>query len=888
MRKIASLIRNNYILPANYLLLLVFLLNVPHFSFTQINIGPPELDIDYMNPVEYEIGGITVTGIEFLDRNVLIMISGLNVGQKVKIPSDKFSDAIENLWKQGLFEHVSITATDVQDKMVFLNIDLREKPRLSKYTFEGVKKSEGDNLKDEIKISSGDVVTENLITNSRNRIVNYYAKKGFFDAEVDIRQISDTTRLNSVILVFDIKKNNRIRIYDIEITGNKKLSDQQVLRALKNTKEKGAFRPFDEIETLIWDVTRHALLLQFDTLYAKAGEYLNNNMKLRIFKTSKYIESEYENDKQNLIEKYNSLGYRDAKIVRDSIYRNDDMTMNILIEVDEGPQYFFGNISWVGNTIYTDEFLSDVLKIQRGDVYNKEMLTTNLSFNPSGVDVSSLYLDDGYLFFQAIPVEIRVENDTIDLEIRIREGKQARISKVNVKGNTKTNDQVVVRELRSRPGQLFNRSNIIRTTRELAQLRYFDAETIKPDIQPNPADGTVDIIYEVEETSADQIELSGGWGYGRILGTLGLSFNNFSLQNLFKKEAWRPIPSGDGQKLFIRLQSYGRGYISYNFSFTEPWFGGKKPNSFSVSYFHSLYSNGLSKKDPSRSAFLTDGVVLGLGKRLQWPDDYFTLYQAASFQIYKLDNYARIFSFGTGNGNYNNFNYNFIFARNSIDAPIYPRSGSEVSLSVAATPPYSAFNNKDYKNMPVEEKYKWIEYHKWKIRTNFYMNIIQNLVLSTRVQFGFLGTYNHDIGVTPFERFFLGGDGLSGYNNLDGRELIGMRGYSNESITPNYYLKDNVGGVIYSKYTFEVRYPFSLNPNATIYALSFLEAGNSWESFAAFNPYTVFRSAGFGLRVFLPMFGILGLDWGYGFDKVPGIPDANRGHFHFSINQSID
>ena len=392
----------------------------------------------------------------------------------------------------------------------------------------------------------------------------------------------------------------------------------------------------------------------------------------------------------------------------------------------------------------------------------------------------------------------------------------------------------------------------------------------------------------MEETSADQIELSGGWGYGRVIGTLGLSFNNFSLRNMFNKDAWRPIPSGDGQKLSLRLQSYGKGYISYNVSFTEPWLGGKKPNSFSVSYYHSLYSNGRSKNDPLRSSFTIDGVSFGLGKRLRWPDDYFSLFQSINLQIYNLRYYTTIFPVGDGNGKYNNINYNIGFSRNSIDAPIFPRSGSEVSVSLELTPPYSAFSGKDYSTLSENEKYKWIEYHKWKIKANFYSKLIGNLVLSTRTQFGFLGTYNQALGVTPFQRFYLGGDGLSGYNNLDGRELIGMRGYGNETITPNYYLNSNLGGSIYTKYTFELRYPLSLNPSATIYALAFLEAGNSWANFANFNPFKVYRSAGAGLRVFLPMFGVLGLDWGYGFDNLPGIPGANKGQLHFSINQSID
>ena len=868
--------------------LILSLVLSPVLVLSQISIGDKVLDIDYSDPKEYEIGGITVSGIKYLDQNVLIMISGLTVGQKVKIPSDKFRNAITKLWDQGLFEYINITATDVKDDVIFLNIDLRERPRLSKFSFIGVKKAEADNLREEIVIVRGDVLTDNLLTNTRNRILSYYTKKGYLDAEVDLIQTADTLRPNSVILDIDVRKNDRIKIYNINIRGNKFLSDQQVLKSMKETKEKGNFKPFDKIELLLWNAIKTFAQLQFDSTIVLAEDYINENIKVRIFKSSKFINDNFDEDKVKIISRYNALGFRDAQIVSDSVYRHDDKTINIDIDIDEGGRYYFGDIDWVGNTKFTDEFLSTILKISKGDVYNQEALSTNLSFNPAGMDVSSLYLDDGYLFFQANPVEVRVENDTIDLEIRIREGKQARINKVMVVGNTKTNDRVIIREIRSRPGQLFSRSDVIRTTRELAQLRFFNPEKIEPDIQPNQIDGTVDIIYSVEETSADQIELSGGWGYGRIIGTLGLSFNNFSLRNVFKKGAWRPIPSGDGQKLSLRLQSYGRGYISYSISFTEPWLGGKKPNSFSVSYYHSLYSNGLSKNNPGRSSFTTDGLSFGLGKRLQWPDDFFSLFQSINLQVYDLNNYRTIFSFGDGSGTYNNINYLVTLARNSIDAPIYPRSGSEVSLSLEVTPPYSAFSDKNYATMEPKERYKWIEYHKWKIKANFYTKLVGNLVLSTRTQFGFLGLYNSDIGVTPFERFYLGGDGLSGYNNLDGRELIGMRGYGNETITPGYYLNTNIGGTIYSKYTLELRYPLSLNPSATIYVLGFVEAGNSWINFANFNPFKVYRSAGFGMRVFLPMFGVLGLDWGYGFDDVPGIPGANKGQFHFSINQSID
>ncbi len=867
---------------------LIIIVLLPGIASSQICIGDEVLNIDYTSPAEYEIGGVTVSGVKYLDRNVLIMISGLTVGRKIKIPSDNFRNAINKLWEQGLFEYVNITATDVKEDLVFLNIDLRERPRLSKFTFHGVKKAEADNLREEIVIVGGDVLTENLLTNSRNRIKKYYTKKGYLDADIDLVQTPDTLRANNVILDIYVKRNDRIKIYNIDIQGNSFLSDRQVRKTLKETKEKGNFKPFDNIELLLWEAIKTFAKLQFDSTIVKAEEYINENIKVRIFKSSKFIRDNFEEDKNKIISKYNALGFRDAEIISDTNYRHDEKAINIDIALTEGRRYYFGEIKWIGNTKYTDEVLSSVLRINEGDVYSQDALNTNLSFNPNGSDVSSLYLDDGYLFFQAKPIEVRVENDTIDLEIRIREGKQARINKVLVKGNTKTNDRVIIREIRSRPGQLFSRLDVIRTTRELAQLKFFNPEEIVPDIQPNQMDGTVDIIYSVEETSADQIELSGGWGYGRIIGTLGLSFNNFSLRNVFKKNAWKPVPSGDGQKLSLRLQSYGRGYISYSASFTEPWFGSNKPNSFSVSYYHSLYSNGLSKKDSTRSSLTMDGVTFGLGKRLQWPDDYFSLFQSINLQVYNLNQYRTIFSFGDGSGQYNNINYMISLSRNSIDAPIFPRSGSEVSLSLEVTPPYSAFSNKDYDNLSPKEKYKWIEYNKWKFKGNFYTRLVGNLVLSTRTQFGFLFAYNKDIGVTSFERFYLGGDGLSGNNNLDGRELIGMRGYGNETITPGYYLNTNIGGTIYSKYNLELRYPLSLSPSATIYALAFLEAGNSWINFANFNPFKVYRSAGFGMRVFLPMFGVLGLDWGYGFDPVPGIPGANKGQFHFSINQSID
>lgn len=856
-------------------------------AISQVNLGNQSM-IDFQRPVEYEIGGVTVTGVEYLDKNVLVMLSGFSVGERIMIPGEEVAKAIKKLWDQGLFEDVSIVATEIQGNRIFMEIRLKERPRMSSFSLKGINKNEADNIREKINITRGDVVTESMLMTTRHLIREYYRDKGFLDARVDITQLKDTTRANNVILEILIEKNRRVKVNKIYPYGNEYFTDQKIKNALKDTKEKGRFTPLDDIEVMLVKGIWRFLHLDMQGAVDAANEHLNKNIKVRIFKASKFIDEKYEEDLAKLIAKYNENGYRDAMIVRDSIYRNPDNTVSIDLHISEGKQYFFRNITWVGNTKYSSEVLSNVLKIQKGDVYNKEFLETNLSFNPNGLDVSSLYLDDGYLFFNAIPVEVLVENDSIDLEILIREGKQARIKKVSISGNTKTNDHVVIRELRTLPGQLFSRSDIIRTTRELAQLRYFDPEKIVPDIRPNPQDGTVDIEYAVEEASADQIELSGGWGYGRIIGTLGLSFNNFSLKNFFNWDAWKPVPSGDGQKLSLRLQSYGKGYFSFSTSFTEPWLGGKKPHALSLTYWYSLYSNGMPKNDPNRSTFKINGVSVGLGRRLRWPDDYFSLYNAITMQFYDLFQYSQIFAFGSGTGEYINLAYNIVLSRNSISQPIYPRSGSEVSVSLELTPPYTALSGKDFTSITELEQSKWIEYHKWKITGAFFTEIFDKAVVMTRAKFGFLGKYSSAYSITPFERFYLGGDGLSGYNNLDGREIIGMRGYGNETITPNYYLNKNIGGTIFAKYTLELRYPLSLNPSATIYAMGFLEGGNSWLGFSDFNPFAIYRTAGFGVRVFLPMFGILGLDWGYGFDEVPGIPSANGSQFHFSINQSID
>lgn len=853
----------------------------------QITIGSDE-SVDYNNPKEYSIGGITVTGVQYLDPNVLVMVSGLQVGQVIKIPGEKITAAIEKLWKQGLFENVKIVAPKFDDKVVFLEIQLTERPRLSKFSFSGVKKSEADDLREQIKLVSGDVVTDNLILRTENSVKKYFHEKGYLNADIDIAQTRDTTRVNNVILKINVRKNNKIRIGNITFHGNNALASHKLKSTLAETRERSVFHPLRNLDELIYNTAKNAVRMNMNGISDYAESWYADNVRLRIFKSSKFIRSSYEEDKLSIIKEYNSKGYRDAYIERDSVSKNDSRSVNIDLWVNEGHKYYYRNISWVGNTKYTADFLNNVLRIRKGDVYNQELMETNLSYNPNGFDVSSLYLDEGYLFFSAQPVEVRVENDSIDLEIRIYEGKQARINKVSVMGNERTNDHVIIRELRTRPGQLFNRSEIIRTQRELAQLRYFNPEKLGIDYTPNPQDGTVDLEYKVEETSADQVELSGGWGYGRIVGTLGFSFNNFSAKRLFKKGAWRPIPSGDGQKLSLRFQTYGSGYISASASFTEPWLGGKKANAFTTSYYYSRYTNGLSSSDASFASFVINGIGFSLGRRLEWPDDFFTLYQSINLQRYSLKNYSSIFSFGNGNGVFNNLSYTIALGRRSDDNPIFPRKGSDLNLSLEVTPPYSLFSGRNYKNMDENTKYEWIEYHKWKFYASWYNQIVGDLVLATKTKFGFLGMFNSDIGITPFERFYMGGDGLSGYNNLDGREIIALRGYTNESILPNYFSDNTVGGTIFSKYTLELRFPLSLNPNATIYALGFMEGGNTWSKFSKFNPFNVYKSAGVGMRIYLPMFGILGLDYGYGLDQVPGNPTANGGQFHFSINQSID
>lgn len=828
-----------------------------------IKLGGDSTDIDFSIPKEYKIGGVRIVGAEHLDQGVLVLLSGLALDEKVNVPGDKFSTAISNLWKQGLFEDIKITGR-LQDDKVFVTITVVERPRLLKFSLKGITKSEADDIREKIKLYKGVVVTDRLVASTASKIKEFFVVKGNMDVKVSIKQEKVEKAENVVILAINIDKGKMIRIKDINLVGTTSIKMWKLRRTFDETKRRFWWNPFN---------------------------------------SGKFDEDNYEKDKKSLIAKYNEKGFRDAKIVRDSIYRTPRSTKRISIDiiVSEGNKYYFRNVNWVGNSKYTAKTLAEVFGIKKGDVYDQAELEQKLFMNPNGNDISSLYMDEGYLFFNVNPIETMVSGDSIDLEMRIYEGKQATINKVTIVGNSKTNDRVILREIRTKPGQLFRRSDVIRSQRELSQLGYFDPEKMNVTPTPNQATGTVDIEYTVEEKPSDQIELSGGYGGGRVVGTLGVSFNNFSGRNFFKKNAWRPLPSGDGQRLSVRAQSNGLYFQSYNISFTEPWLGGKKPNSLSVTAYYSVQTNGQKKTatdattgekidNPLRQSLDIFGVSVGLGKRLKKPDDYFTLYQELNYQYYTLNNFNSIFSFSKGYSN--NIYYKASIQRNNVDKPIFETRGSLIALTGQFTPPYSLFNNVDYADpgLTDQQRYKFVEYQKYKFTTTFYTPITnkrgadgkeaRNLVLKTSAGFGFLTSYNSKVGISPFERFYLGGSGLTGFA-LDGREIIALRGYDDQSLSPR------TGAAFITKYSAELRFPVTLNPQATIYVLGFAEAGNSWSKAKEFNPFNVYRSAGVGVRVFLPMFGLLGFDYGWRLDDVPSNLGMQKGQFHFTIGASI-
>lgn len=844
----------------------IFLLAFCKLSVAQIPLDATTNEkVDYAKPKEYTLAGIEVECSQFTDKNIIRLLSGLTVGEKIQLPGDKISEAIKSLWKQNLFEDVKIYLVKTIGNDAFLKIEVVEKPRLSKFSFRGkVKKNDADEIRGKIRLVREKVVTDYTLGYIKNIVKDFYVNKGFYNAEVTITTEKDTTaKTPHVIVYINVNKGKKVRISDLTFHGNTVVKSWKLRSKMKDSK------PFK------WYT------------FWNSGKYLDDNL---------------EKDLPTVLEKYNSKGYRDARIVKDTVYFVKKNRVNIDVYVEEGHKFYFGDIKWSGNAKYRSGQLDTILNIKKGEVFDQSYLDQKLFMNPNGYDISSLYMDDGYLFFNVTPQEVNIHNDTIDIDIHMYEGKQATINKVTVMGNTKTNDHVIYREIRTRPGQLFRRSDIIRTQRELSQLGYFDPEKLGVTPTPNAADGTVDIEYRVEEKPSDQVELSGGWGGGRVVGTLGLSFNNFSMRNIFKPSAWSPLPTGDGQKFSIRAQTNGIYYQSYNISFTEPWLGGKKPNSLSVSAFYSMFNSTGEKKyskdaegskilNPFRSTMGIVGASVGFGKRLKKPDDFFSMYTEASYNYYELKNYPY---FILANGYANDFNVKFNLTRNSIDAPIFPKNGSNFSLLGQFTPPYSLFNGKDYETSPISERYKFIEYQKYKFTAEWYTQLTnkrpvsegkeaRNLVLRTKIGYGILGMYNRKVGVSPFERYYMGGSGLSGYQNFVAREIIALRGYTDNS------LSGANGDPLCARYTMELRYPISLNPQATIFVLGFAEAGNTWAKYKDFNPFQVKRSAGFGLRVFLPMFGLLGLDYGWGFDNIPGNSGSGngKGQFHFTLGAQL-
>jgi outer membrane protein insertion porin family len=850
-----------------------FFLNLSLLCFAAISFAQ---DLDYNNPKQYEIGGIRVEGTEHLDKKVLISLSGMRVGDIITIPGQEISSAVKNLWEQHLFTDVTIEIERTLGETVFLIITLQELPRLAKYSISGVKNGEIEELRKKINLRSGSIFTESDRLNVIHRIKAYYIEKGFYNVGVVITEAIDEVIENSVTVDIVISKGDKVKINQITVLGNEAFSEKKIEKQLKNTREKVKFE-LVELLKVKKNKKQEGDLNFFKTFsnlsVGKAIKYGDDFVNLNIFKTSKFIKDDYEADKKKLLAFYREKGYRDAKIVYDEVSFDEDGDANIQILLKEGSLYFFRDVTFSGNTKYADSLLVKILAIEKGTVYSQSVLDEKLFMSQDGGDISSLYMDDGYLFFNITPVEKRIENDSVDLELKIYEGPQAIINEVRIFGNTKTNEKVIRRELYVYPGDKFSRSNLIRSQRQIANLGYFDPEQMEIIPIPNPENGTVDIELRVVEKPSDQLELSLGWG-GRgagLVGTLGVQFTNFSLRNIVDKKAWSPLPSGDGQNLTVRAQLNGKQFQSYNMSFTEPWLGGKKPNSFSVSFFRQRYNlldgtNNFTGDVIGKS--ITTGGSVGIGTRLKWPDDFFTVRSAINVSHYKLDEFSLYANFPFTTGDATDLNLSTTIARNSIDNPLFPRKGSTLSFSLDITLPYSKLfkgrKNIDYTSSETSpaEKYKLIEYHKWRINADWYTPIVGNLIFHTSAKLGFLGTFNKDIGVTPFERYQLGGQGFNQFTIL-GTDIIGMRGY--DVITPDG------GSPIMNKYSMELRYPISLNPSATVYAVGFFEAGNYWNSLKDYKPYELRRSFGAGLRVFLPMFGLLGFDYGIGFDDT----DAN-------------
>lgn len=881
---------------------------------TPVSVNPALQEIfNSKYPKTYTIAGISVNGTKAFDPNLIISISGMAVGDKVQLPgSDAFGKAIARLWKQNLVSKVDIFINRLEDQNIYLEIAITERPRLIDFKFNGVKKGEKDDLETKIGLSKDRVLTENMRLSAIEAIRKFYYDKGYRNVSIDMQEHIIEGLSNGISLTFNIDKGKKVKINSLNFSGNDQVADARLKKQMKGTKEMPRITLYPDIPVSPYNDTskqyhfsQYIHELGFMTP-SKTRDLIDPYFRFKFFSNSKFSESKYVEDKEKILEYYNAQGLRDAVIIKDTQTINAKGNMDIHIKINEGRKYYFGNISWKGNTKYADSILNLLLGIRKGDVYNLELLNKRLGkqLSAEGGDIGSLYQDDGYLFFHIDPVETAVYNDTIDFEIRMTEGPQATYGRITVSGNDKTKDYVILREMRTVPGQKFSRSDIIRTQRELSQLGFFNPEKINPNVVPNSDNGTVDINWEVEEKSSDQLELSAGFGGGiGLTGTLGVTFNNFSIKNITSKSTWDPLPSGDGQKLSLRIQSNGRAYRSYNFSFTEPWFGGKKRNSFSVNYYNTKFSNAIDpygsycKSCGDTSYVKTVGVGLSLGKQLKWPDDYFNLIYSLNFQQYKLKNYSQIFS-GFNNGTSTNISLKLSLLRNSAGPnPIFPTSGSNFALSGQFTLPYSLLGI----NSNTANKFELPEFHKWRFSGDWFTPIgnargaekNKQFILRAAAKFGFIGRYNTNLETSPFERFQVGDAGLSNTYALLGYDIIAHRGYpvysnSNprvnpDGVSPSQYF------TIFNKYILELRYPFSTSANSTIYGLTFFEAANGWYSFKDYNPFKLRRSVGVGMRFFLPMFGLLGFDYGVGLDRFnqnTGIKGAAK--FTFMLGQEAE
>ena len=864
------------------------------FLFTLLFIGNTinAQEVTFEKGKEYTLAGVEVTGKVSFNEQTVITFTGLEIGSKIRIPGEEISLAITKLWKLGLFNDVNFYVKKIEGESIFLELELYELPKLNEVKIKGIKKGKKEDIIKETELNKGKIVNDNLVTNTTNYIEKKFKKDGYFNTKVTINTIADSTNSKVDMVVF-IDKGKKVKINKINFIGNEQIADKKLKKAFKNTKEKKIYR---------------------------------------IFKASKFVKDKYKEDLTSLVTKYKEKGYRDARVISENVaYNKEKNKIDINVNLEEGRKYYFGDIRFLGNTVYSDQALNSILGIKRGEIYNGVLLQKRIADNtaPDSEDITNLYQNSGYLWSSINPVEVKTANDTIDFEIRITEGPVAYLNNVTVKGNDKTNDKVIYRELRTRPGEKWNKESVIRSVRELGQLGFFDAEAIRPEpVNMDPAAGTVDLDWTVVEKGSSQVELQGGYGAGGFIGTLGLSFNNFSLKNILNKKAYQPLPMGDGQKMSLRLQG-SQSFQVYSLSFTEPWLGGKKPISFFTSISHSkqfLYDYASRNVTKDKSFNITT-LTVGYGKRLKVPDDYFQLSNSVSFSYYDLNNYnTGLFTFG--NGASRNLAFNTSLTRDSrgLD-PVFPDRGSNFSISAKFSLPYSVFNGVDYANLKNKEEYKyrnpsayfntsniyvpsgsyvdsngnpttnyqegiadqskidqerfkWLEFYKVKFSADWYTKVYKKFVLRTRGEFGFLGAYNQSRGVIPFERYYVGGDGLANYS-LDGREVIQLRGY------PNNSLSSSNGGTVYNKYSMELRYPITMKQSAKIYAMTFLEAGSAFESFKKFDPFKIQRSAGFGLRVFMPAFGLLGIDFAHGFDPVPGDSVKSGWQTHFIIGQQF-